>query len=203
MALVRDFAGFIFDYGGVLVHHQTAEDQRRMAEIATTPPEKFTESYWADRQEYDKGAVTNVQYWNDIAERCGVILSPQQINDLTELDTQSWMKFDQPMWDWIDELRRAGKQIGMLSNMPRELGEALKSQTDRLQAFHQVTLSYEVRSVKPEAAIYEGCLEGLGTAPDQTLFLDDRIENVQGAEMLGIRAIQFTSREEVLLRLRP
>jgi FMN phosphatase YigB (HAD superfamily) len=42
----------------------------------------------------------------------------------------------------------------------------------------------------------------LDTAPEQTLFLDDRIENVQGAELLGIRAIQFTSRHDVLLRLR-
>jgi putative hydrolase of the HAD superfamily len=203
MALVSDFEGFIFDYGGVLVHHQTAEDQARMAAVASVPPEKFTESYWADRLPYDKGLVTNVEYWSDIARKCGVTLSAPQIDDLSELDTESWMRFDQPMWDWIDELRRAGKRVAMLSNMPRELGEVLKSRTDRLNSFDQVTLSYEVHSAKPEAAIYEECVAGLGTAPEQTLFLDDRIENVQGAEMLGIRAMQFTSRDEVLLRLRP
>ena len=203
MALVNDFEGFIFDYGGVLVHSQTAEDQARMAAIASVPPETFMEAYWADRLDYDKGLVTNVQYWSDIAKKCSIALTAQQIDNLSELDSKSWMRFDQPMWDWIDELRRAGKRVAMLSNMPRELGEALKSRTDRLDAFDQVTLSYEVRSAKPEAAIYEGCLEGLGTAPEQTLFLDDRIENVQGAEMLGIRGVQFTSRDEVLLRLRP
>ena len=203
MALVSDFEGFIFDYGGVLVHPQTAEDQAKLAAIASASPEKFTESYWADRLDYDKGLVTNVQYWSDVAKKCGVTLTAQQIDDLSELDTESWMQFDQTMWDWIEELRRAGKQIAILSNMPRELGEALKSRTDRLQCFNHVTLSYEVHSAKPEAAIYEECLEGIGTSPEQTLFLDDRIENVQGAEMLGIRALQFTSRNEVLLRLRP
>ncbi len=203
MALVSDFEGFIFDYGGVLVHHQTAGDQAKMAAIASVPQEKFTESYWSDRLGYDKGLVTNVEYWNDIAQKCGVTFNAQQIDDLSELDTESWMRFDQPMWDWIDELRRVGKRVAMLSNMPRELGEALKSRTDRLRSFDHVTLSYEVRSAKPEAVIYEECMEGIGTAPEQTLFLDDRIENVQGAEMLGIRAMQFTSRDEVLLRLRP
>lgn len=203
MALVSDFEGFIFDYGGVLVHHQTAEDQARMAAIASVSQEKFSESYWAERLEYDKGVVTNVEYWNGVAQKCGVILSAQQIEDLSELDTESWMRFDQPMWDWIDELHRVGKRVAMLSNMPRELGEALKSRTGRLHVFDHVTLSYEVRSAKPEAVIYEECVEGIGTAPEQTLFLDDRIENVQGAEMLGIRAMQFTSRDEVLLRLRP
>ncbi len=203
MALVNDFEGFIFDYGGVLVHHQTAEDQAKMAAIASLPLEKFTESYWAERLEYDKGLVTNVQYWNGIARKCSVNLSSHQIDDLSALDTESWMRFDEPMWDWVDELRRAGKKVAVLSNMPRELGEALKSRTDRLSSFDHVTLSYEVRSAKPEAAIYEECLEGIDTAPERTLFLDDRIENVQGAEGFGIRAMQFTSRDEVLLRLLP
>ena len=65
-----------------------------------------------------------------------------------------------------------------------------------------MTLSYEVHSVKPEPAIYEHCLDGIGTPPEQTLFLDDKMVNVTGAEMLGIRAIQFLDRDDVLLRLR-
>jgi FMN phosphatase YigB (HAD superfamily) len=38
--------------------------------------------------------------------------------------------------------------------------------------------------------------------PGRTLFLDDRIENVRGAELLGISAMQFLDRDEVLQRLR-
>jgi putative hydrolase of the HAD superfamily len=89
----------------------------------------------------------------------------------------------------------------MLSNMPRDLGDALK-QTDRLGQFKYVTLSYELGSAKPEPAIYEHCLAGLGTDPHETLFLDDRIENVHAAEMLGIRGIHFTDRDQVLAKLR-
>ena len=67
-----------------------------------------------------------------------------------------------------------------------------------MQRFDQVTLSYEVRSVKPEAPIYEHCLEGLGTEAGRTVFFDDRIANVQGAEMLGIHAVEFLNRDKVL-----
>jgi putative hydrolase of the HAD superfamily len=112
------------------------------------------------------------------------------------------MQFDSAMWEWVDQLRAAGKRVAMLSNMPRELGEALKSRTRKLAGFDHVTLSYELRAAKPEPATYEHCLEGLGTAPAQTLFLDDRIENVAAAELFGIRAIEFTSREDTLLLLR-
>lgn len=202
MALADGYQGFIFDYGGVLVHHQTDAAQAGLAAVAQIEPELFTELYWSDRLDYDKAHVTGPEYWQKIAQRAGTLFTPAIVDQLTELDNVSWMNFDSVMWDWIDQLRTAGKRVAILSNMPRDLGEALRERTDKLSHFDFVTLSYEVRSVKPEPAIYEHCLEGLGTAPGNTLFLDDRIANVQGAELLGIRAVQFTSRDEVLLRLR-
>jgi putative hydrolase of the HAD superfamily len=202
MALVSSYQGFIFDYGGVLVHNQTHEDQRQLADIAGIPGQLFTALYWAKRPPYDKDQVTAAEYWTGVARDAGVTLSPTNIEELTELDTESWMQFDAVMWEWIGELRAAGKRLAMLSNMPRDLGQALKTRTNRLASFDHVTLSYEVRSAKPEPAVFEHCLEGLGTPTDQLLFFDDRIDNIQGAEALGIRGIQFTGRDEILLRLR-
>ncbi|MBV9084791.1 MAG: HAD family phosphatase [Acidobacteriaceae bacterium] len=202
MALVSQFQAFIFDYGGVLARHQTDADQARMAAAAGIAPERFTELYWAERDDYDRDLISGVEYWQRIGQSAGASLSIRTIEELTSLDTASWMVFDAVMWDWVDQLREAGKRVALLSNMPRDLGEAIRTQTDKLDHFDQVTLSYAVRSIKPDPAIYEHCLEGLGTGPEQTLFLDDRIANVQGAELLGIRAFQFTSRDEMLLRLR-
>jgi HAD superfamily hydrolase (TIGR01509 family) len=85
--------------------------------------------------------------------------------------------------------------------MPRELGESIKTTTEGFKPFHHVTLSYEVRSIKPEPEIYEHCLSGIGTAAAETLFIDDRVENIKGAEQLRICTMQFTTREEVLMRL--
>ncbi|MBV9761977.1 MAG: HAD family phosphatase [Acidobacteriaceae bacterium] len=202
MALVSSYQGFIFDYGGVLVRHQTEEDRTRLAELAGIPRSLFSELYWANRMAYDKDLVSAAEYWTGVAQDAGVKLSADAIAQLTELDTKSWMQFDSVMWDWVNELRAAGKRVAMLSNMPRDLGEALKTRTNRLADFDHVTLSYEVRAAKPEPAAYENCLEGLGTPADQVLFLDDRIENLQGAELLGIRGIQFIDRDQILLRVR-
>jgi putative hydrolase of the HAD superfamily len=203
MALVSSYDGFIFDYGGVLVGQQTDDDQARLARIAGISKDALIEHYWDDRLDYDKGLLDATDYWQALVERAGASsLTTAQIEQLSEADTASWMHFDDVMWDWIDQLRAAGKRVAILSNMPREIGETLKARTDKLSRFDQVTLSYEVRSVKPEPAIYEHCLEGIGTPPEQTLFLDDKIVNVQGAELLGLRAIQFLDRDDVLLRLR-
>ena len=202
MALVSSYDGFMLDYGGVMVYHQTEADQVKMAETVGIPEQIFTELYWSERSAYDEDAISGLEYWQTVAQRAGAAITEPMIEELIDLDTRSWMQFDSVMWDWIDQLRSAGKRVGLLSNMPRDLGEALKSRTQRLSKFDHVTLSYEIHTVKPDPAAYEHCLEGLGTPPRQTLFLDDRIENVQGAELLGIRALQFTSRDDVLLRLR-
>jgi putative hydrolase of the HAD superfamily len=201
MALVDSFDSVIFDYGGVLVQHQTEADQSRMARIFGIPPDRFAELYWAKRVDYDKDATTAAEYWHDIARKSGVTLTTRTIDELSGIDTESWMQFDEVMWDWIGQLRKARKRVAMLSNMPRELGEALKTTTTRLEVFDQITLSYEVRAAKPDSVVYEHCLEGLDTVPGRTLFFDDRIENVQSAELLGICAIQFLDRDHVLLQV--
>jgi putative hydrolase of the HAD superfamily len=202
MARANSYDGYIFDYGGVLAHHQTDADQARLARIAEIPQERFSSLYWDTRLNYDKGSVTASEYWQNIGRGANKTLSDAVIEQIVDTDNRSWMHFDQAMWDWIGELRAAGKRVAMLSNMPRDLGEALASKTDRLRAFDHVTVSYDVRSAKPEPAIYEHCLAGIGTAPERTIFFDDRVANVQGAESLGIHAIEFLNRDDVLRRMR-
>ena len=202
MSFLNSYDGFIFDYGGVLARHQTDEEQARMAGIARLDTDKFKELYWQDRADYDKGLVSSVEYWQSIAQAAGKVLSENQIASLVESDSVSWMNFDEPMWAYVDELRSSGKRVAILSNMPRDLGEALKARTSRFAKFHHITLSYEVKSVKPEAHIYESCLEGIGTKPKRTVFFDDRIANVNGAEMLGMDGVEFLDRDSVLETVR-
>ncbi len=202
MGLANSYDGFIFDYGKVLVSDQTAAERDEMAKIVGVSLADFEELYWRDRLDYDKGLLTHIAYWTALGNAANKTLRLEQIEDLTMVDAQSWMHFDEPMWEFVEELRASGKRVAMLSNMPMELGEAIKAQTTRLSRFDHVTLSYEIKSVKPEAAIYEDCLAGIRTAPQKTIFFDDKIVNVRGAEMLGLHAMEFLDRDAVLKQLR-
>ena len=199
MALVNSFDSVIFDFGGVLVEHQTEADHRRMAELAGIPSARFSELYWKHRAEYDRGTVTAADYWSHLAE-AGAHLDDGMIERLIQIDAQSWMRFDEPMWNWIARLRSEDKRVAMLSNMPLDLGKALQK-TTRLEAFDHVTLSYELHSCKPEPAIYQHCLKGLGSSPEGTIFFDDRMENIEGAGVLGIRGFLFTNHDDALSRI--
>ena len=62
-----------------------------------------------------------------------------------------------------------------------------------MQNFAFQTYSSEVRLIKPDPAIYEHTLLGLGVSATEALFVDDREVNIKAARELGIHAIQFRS----------
>ena len=69
----------------------------------------------------------------------------------------------------------------------------LRENFDWIDQFDCITFSAEVGLIKPDAAIYEHTLRGLGVAPSETLFVDDREINIQAAREIGIHSVKFQS----------
>lgn len=55
-----------------------------------------------------------------------------------------------------------------------------------------VVSSAEVGVAKPDRRIYEIAAEQAGVAPERCLFIDDRLENVEGARAVGMTGLHFT-----------
>ena len=81
----------------------------------------------------------------------------------------------------------------MLSNMPHDMIVHVRQKFGWLQQFDHLTFSAEVGLIKPDAAIYEHSLRGIGVPASEALFVDDKEPNVQGARAVGMRAIRFQS----------
>jgi FMN phosphatase YigB (HAD superfamily) len=77
--------------------------------------------------------------------------------------------------------------------MPLDMIRYARQQFAWLKHFDHQTFSAEVRVIKPDPAIYQHSLDGLGVAPSEALFVDDRESNIDGARALGLSAIQFHS----------
>ena len=57
--------------------------------------------------------------------------------------------------------------------------------------FDGVVVSCDLHIIKPESGIYEYILGKYGLKADECLFIDDREENVRGAEKVGMNAVKF------------
>ena len=62
--------------------------------------------------------------------------------------------------------------------------------------------SHELKERKPDAKAYQAVLDYLRVEPQQAIFLDDNIDNVRGADQLGIKTILVTSYEQMTVELR-
>jgi putative hydrolase of the HAD superfamily len=99
--------------------------------------------------------------------------------------------------EWIQELKNRGMKVYLLSNYSKENFEM--AEKEGLFKFLQLdegrVISYTVRMLKPDAAIYNLLLEKYGLDPKECVFLDDSQRNVEAAEKLGMRGILVDDRE--------
>lgn len=182
----------IFDFGNVLCFPPAPEKVEQAARFCGKTKDEFWDAFWQERLEYDSGKIEPARYWAGIT---GAEFAAANLEELIRHEVEFWNDYDPRPFHWIERLRAAGLRIGILSNLPRVLGEALRREwfLDRpfLDHFDHVTFSYEVVSVKPQAAIYRHAFEGLGVTPREALFLDDKLPNVHGAIEVGLQAEHF------------
>jgi glucose-1-phosphatase len=58
--------------------------------------------------------------------------------------------------------------------------------------FEKAYFSHEIHLRKPNAEIFEYVLKDSGISPQETLFIDDFIENIETAQKLGFRTVHLT-----------
>jgi len=183
----------IFDYGQVLVRCPTAPEFGRMAEMFNVSFESFCELWEASRDVYDRGDVSAEEYWLQLAARTNTTLTTKQIEILREVEVEIWAHVEPVMVDWLSNLHGAGIKTGLLTNMPLDLRKYVLENFEWMKNFDFRTFSAEVRLIKPDPAIFEQTLHGLGVAATEALFVDDRETNIKAARALGICGIQFRS----------
>lgn len=187
----------IFDYGEVLCHRPTAEETDRLASFFRLRADQLPALWERDRGSYDRGDLEPEKYWSMLAKQAGATLQPGQLQEIHELDKAMWSKVNSSMVEWMAQLRSSGMKVGLLSNMHPEMVAHCRKQFAWIQKFDFATFSGEVRLIKPDPAIYEHTLRGLGVTPSEALFLDDREVNIRAAQALGIHALRFESVEQL------
>lgn len=181
----------IFDYGMVLSGPPEPDARARLLEISGLSPEVFDEHYWRYRLDYDRGTLTGHTYWPTIARDAGVSFSSREIESLIEQDVLLWATVDPIMLEWVNRVRASGMKTAILSNMGEDLLAYMRKNFAWLDRFHHLTWSCELNLIKPMAEIYEHTLEKLNVRADEALFIDDRLENVEGARAVGLHSLLF------------
>jgi len=191
----------LFDYGMVLSAPPDPAAWQRMRQITGFDEETLQRSYWAPRHDFDRGDLTGLAYWEQVAAAGGTTFTPEQVAQLIEADVDLWTRLNTPMVAWAQNLQRAGVRTGILSNIGDAMTDGLLKKFDWIAGFHHCVWSYRLRVAKPEASIYKAAAKGLDTPPANILFLDDKIENIEAAHAAGMQAIQYRDHDSFELEM--
>ncbi|QTD57824.1 HAD family phosphatase [Parasphingorhabdus cellanae] len=91
----------------------------------------------------------------------------------------------------IQQLHGADIPLFGISNFSAEFWPHFRKGKPVFDHFQDIVISGEENLVKPDAAIYELALNRFGVSAKQCLFVDDRLDNIEGAEALGIKGHHF------------
>lgn len=93
----------------------------------------------------------------------------------------------------VAELDAAGVPLYAITNFSGEFFAPFRLQEAALfDRFRGIVVSGDERVMKPDPRIYRIALERFGLDAAQTVFVDDRAENVAGAEAVGMIGVRFT-----------
>ena len=94
--------------------------------------------------------------------------------------------------EWISGMKKQGLCVYILSNYGDLTYRRTKDNAlDFLPLTDGAIFSYTVKQIKPDLEIYETLLNQYKLKPDECVFIDDRMENIEGAEKAGIHGICF------------
>ncbi len=188
----------VFDFGGVISTFDVGLFLRRIAARAEKSAAEIGALIVGSKLPvlYESGRISSAEFFARLVALCGLRMSEEEfVRAFTEIFT--------PVETTHDLIRRLkGRyRLGLLSNTNEWHFRGHIETVPVFPLFDAVTLSYEVREMKPGERIYRDALAKLGLPPEACVFIDDIEENVAAARRLSMRAIRYEGHERLLAAL--
>lgn len=185
----------IFDVGNVLLEYRWIEaiqDTGLSREKALDAGNKvFDNRLWV---EFDAGNISK----DDLIKEYGKLYPMYEENIREFINNADRMQLArEEVWEMVHKLKEKGFKIYLLSNYSEYLFNIHTKGVPFMDDLDGRLVSYEIHQVKPGREIYEALLKRYDLDAGECLFLDDRKENTDTAESLGIKSITIESRQHV------
>ncbi len=180
----------IWDAGGVLVRNAAPDVRGRLVERYGMTGMDLENLFFGNEmnQKASIGLAHEADSWEIVRQKLD--LKPEEMPQFIET-FWSCDRFDEDLYAFTMALKPRYK-VGLLSNATLETRAGVARRFPKFFDMFDVTVfSAEVGIVKPDARIYRLILDRLGVEAQEAVFVDDFIENIEGARRLGLHAIHF------------
>lgn len=183
------FKAILWDLGGVILRTEDWEPRHCLDRMLDLPDGKIYELVFESEisRKATVGEATNDELWMQVGDQ--LTLSS---DELTLVRDEFWSgdQIDLELIRFI-RARKTETKMGLLSNGWSSTRRFIDERWHITDIFDDMIISAEVGLAKPDQRIYQLALDRLGVEAEQTIFIDDFDENIQGARKLGIHGIHF------------
>src|SRR5262245_22845825 len=143
---------------------------------------------------YESGEISTAAYYQYLLEQGQLRMSMEEFHE-------AWGAVFMP--DLIVPERllanlKARYPLILVSNTNESHVQFLAREYPVFPYFDHRIFSHEVGAMKPDRRMYDAAIAAAGKSPESLFFTDDREENIEAAQELGIRAHQFRSVPDLL-----
>ena len=188
-----------FDLGGVIVRTEFQAPREQLAERLGLEYEDLSKIVFDSDSglKASLGEISSEDHWASIIKRL-----KRPASELAAIRDEFFAGdiVDRILVEYIRSLRDNYK-TGLISNAWGDLRDFIVREKFE-DAFDKMIISAEVGAVKPEAKIFQIALEQFGVSPNEAVFVDDFLINVEGCEKVGMRGIHFRDPESALKQLK-
>ena len=188
-AVIFDLGKVIFDLSFDRVFHSWANSSNRHFEDIKN---KFKFDQLFDN--FEKSEISAEEFRNRISKHLNLELTNEDFdNGWCDLYLDTYTGID----NLLIQLKGNCKLVALTNtNIIHNKVWRIKY-ADTLRHFEKIFSSHEIETRKPERKSYEMVLDYLKCKPAETIFLDDNLDNIQGAKELGIETILVTSTDQM------
>ena len=196
--MVTPVKNIIFDLGGVLINLNYQLTRKAFEELGVQDFDAFYTQHAANPlfENLEVGAIEPEAFYESLREATGLTHSDAQLET-------AWnamlLDFPAERLQWLDQIKNK-YNIYLFSNtnaIHYNAFTAIYAQTAPLIGLHpdfnhffiEAHYSHTLGQRKPEVAAFEAVLAKSGLDAAHTLFIDDTISNIEGAQKAGLQTI--------------
>ena len=179
----------IFDLGGVVFDWNPDHIVSRVQPVpelrAALKDALFGHADW---RMFDRGTLTEPELIQRLQLRLGSTRAEVEV--ILDAVRNSLVEKPETL-ELIRALQGQGTPLYCLSNMPASIYTHLRQRHSFWDLFNGIVISGEVQMMKPEPEVFLHLLEKYKLRPEETVFVDDLLANIEAAKQVGLRTILF------------
>ena len=183
----------IFDVGGVLIDNPWPGMVKHYTKHLKVSQAKFEEAYQNLVEKWQTGKLVETEFWAQMTQLLKAELPASE--QLWLAGFKSTYREKNSVFKLIERLKKKGLKIALLSNTEVPVMEFLMDK--KYKHFDVFVYSCQEKVAKPNKRIYIETVNRLDVKPEEAIFIDDKDENVKGAQRAGLTGIKFQNPEQL------